>query len=74
MVGRTHEEAENRVREWLATIRGSEDLVNVGAYVPGANPRIDAALAKREALESFLRQPADDLVTFGAAVDALSGL
>jgi FliI/YscN family ATPase len=63
-----------QVREWLATIRGSEDLVNVGAYVPGANPRIDAALAKREALESFLRQPADDLVTFGAAVDALSGL
>jgi FliI/YscN family ATPase len=63
-----------QVREWLATIRGSEDLVNVGAYVPGANPRIDAALARREALESFLRQPADDLVTFGAAVDALWGL
>jgi flagellar biosynthesis/type III secretory pathway ATPase len=29
------------VREWLATLRDNEDLVSVGAYVPGSNPRID---------------------------------
>ena len=39
-----------QVREWLATIRDSEDLVSVGAYVPGANPRLDQALERREAL------------------------
>ncbi len=28
-----------QVREWLATIRDHEDLVSVGAYAKGANPR-----------------------------------
>ena len=28
-----------QVREWMATMRDSEDLVSVGAYVPGSNPR-----------------------------------
>jgi FliI/YscN family ATPase len=59
------------VREWLATIRDSEDLVSVGAYVAGANPRIDTALERRDALRAFLCQPADTLCGFADAVDAL---
>ena len=50
------------MRDWMATMRDSEDLVSVGAYVPGSNPRIDEALEKQTAIESFLRQPADELV------------
>ena len=45
-----------QVREWLATIRDSEDLVSVGAYARGANPRLDAALDRRETLDGFLCQ------------------
>ena len=59
-----------QVREWLATLRDSEDLVSVGAYVPGSNPRIDAALARRDAIDAFLCQPAD---TAGRLADALDG-
>jgi len=69
-----HRVKAGQVREWLATIRNSEDLVNVGAYVPGANARIDDALAKRGALDAFLRQPAGELIPFDAAVEALSAL
>jgi flagellum-specific ATP synthase len=47
------------VRDWLATLRDNEDLVSVGAYVPGSNPRIDTALARRDAITRFLCQPAD---------------
>jgi FliI/YscN family ATPase len=47
------------VRDWLSTIRDTEDLVSVGAYVAGSNPRVDGALARREALTRFLCQPAD---------------
>jgi flagellum-specific ATP synthase len=62
------------VREWLATIRDSEDLVSVGAYVAGSNARIDTALAKREAITRLLCQPADTsgrLADARAALDAL---
>jgi flagellum-specific ATP synthase/type III secretion protein N (ATPase) len=63
-----------QVRDWLSTIRDTEDLVTVGAYVHGANPRVDAALDRREALGAFLCQPSDDLCGFADALSALHAL
>ena len=59
------------VRDWLATLRDNEDLVSVGAYVAGSNPRIDTALARRDALGRFLCQSAD---TAGRLTDAIGSL
>jgi FliI/YscN family ATPase len=63
-----------QVRDWLSTIRDTEDLVTVGAYVAGANPRVDAALDRREALRTFLCQPADTLCGYADALSALAAL
>jgi flagellum-specific ATP synthase/type III secretion protein N (ATPase) len=63
-----------QVRDWLATARDSEDLVSVGAYVAGSNPRIDDALAKRDGIHAFLRQPMDQSSSFQDAVDSLMAL
>jgi FliI/YscN family ATPase len=63
-----------QVRDWMATLRDSEDLVSVGAYVAGSNGRIDDALARRGAIEAFLRQPADELESLDAARSALEAL
>jgi flagellum-specific ATP synthase len=51
-----HYSAASAVRDVLATYREAEDLVNIGAYVSGSNPRVDAALAKIEGIRHFLRQ------------------
>lgn len=45
-----------KARELLATYREAEDLVNIGAYVKGSNPKIDEAIKKNPGLESFLIQ------------------
>jgi flagellum-specific ATP synthase len=45
-----------RFRDILATYREAEDLVNIGAYVAGSNPRIDEALKKIDSINAFLRQ------------------
>jgi flagellum-specific ATP synthase len=45
-----------KARELLATYREAEDLVNIGAYVKGSNPKIDEAIRKHPNLESFLIQ------------------
>jgi FliI/YscN family ATPase len=69
-----HRMKAGRVREWMATNRDSEDLVSVGAYVPGSNPRIDEALQRRPTIEGFLRQSADDLSEYPDAINALDSL
>lgn len=49
-----------RIREALALYRHSEDLINLGAYVAGSNPRLDAIIRSRDEMMRFLRQgPAD---------------
>lgn len=69
-----HRMKAGRVREWLSTIRDSEDLVSVGAYIPGTNPRIDEALQRKLELEGFLKQPADRLCEYHDAVAMLEQL
>jgi len=66
-----HRRQAGQVREWLATLRDSDDLVSVGAYVRGSSPRIDTALEKREAVAAFLCQPSD---TSGGLADAVAAL
>src|ERR1019366_7710414 len=45
-----------RIREALALYRQSEDLINLGAYVAGSNPRLDAVIRSRDEMMRFLRQ------------------
>ena len=69
-----HRTKAGQIREWLATARDSEDLVSVGAYVAGSNPKVDDALAHRDAIETFLRQKPAELTTFADASSALNAL
>lgn len=45
-----------KARELIATYREAEDLINIGAYVKGSNPKIDESVKKNSDLESFLIQ------------------
>jgi flagellum-specific ATP synthase len=69
-----HRMKAGQVRGWLATIRDSEDLVSVGAYIPGSNARIDEALGKRDVVEVFLRQPMNETVSFDTGLEQLRAL
>lgn len=48
-----------KARELLATYREAEDIINIGAYVKGSNPKIDLSIKKHPDLESFLIQDMD---------------
>jgi FliI/YscN family ATPase len=63
-----------QVRDWLATLKETEDLLSVGAYTPGTSARIDAALDRRESISRMLCQPADTCVRLADAIDALKRL
>ncbi|GMU58396.1 MAG: ATP synthase [Myxococcaceae bacterium] len=67
-----HLELARAAREVLATYRESADLVEVGAYVPGTNPRLDHALKCINALNGFLKQRPDEHFTLPTALEQLA--
>ena len=52
----------------------AEDLINIGAYAQGSNPRIDRALGLIEPLRTFLGQTAAEGEPFDTHVQRLMGL
>ena len=51
-----NQELAGRARNLLALLRKNQDLINIGAYVPGSNPEIDRGLTLQKPLRDFLRQ------------------
>ena len=49
-------EAARKLREALAAYQQAEDLIQLGAYVSGSNPKLDAMIRLRPELLRFLRQ------------------
>jgi flagellum-specific ATP synthase len=62
LVPMSYTQKSGKIREWLSTYRKAEDMVNIGAYVKGSNPKIDMALKKIDAVSSFLIQRSDERV------------
>jgi flagellum-specific ATP synthase len=54
-------ELASEARDLMALYRRNEDLINIGAYPKGTNPRLDRAIDKYEVMNRFLRQRADEL-------------
>ena len=45
-----------RLRDSMAAYQATEDLINLGAYTAGSNPKVDAAIQQRDHVLDFLRQ------------------
>jgi flagellum-specific ATP synthase len=56
VVSTDHRTLARRVRDVLSAYKDAADLVEVGAYVSGTNPRVDAALRCINDVNVFLRQ------------------
>jgi flagellum-specific ATP synthase len=69
-----HFAAASKVRDMMAIYREAEDLINIGAYVAGSNPRVDLAIARHETIRSFMRQGINDVSTLAEAQRAVTAL
>src|SRR6185369_4678253 len=56
VVGPEHRRLATEAREVLSAYRESADLIEVGAYVAGSNPRVDRALRSVHAVNALFRQ------------------
>ncbi len=53
----------HRCRRLLATYRGSEDLIRIGAYESGTDPETDLAIKANSTINNFLQQSVDEKIT-----------
>ncbi len=56
IVGAEQAAAAGKIRSILSTYKSVEDLISIGAYVKGSNPKVDQALLLLEAVQGFLKQ------------------
>lgn len=69
-----HQLQVRRFKQLFSAYQRNRDLINIGAYQRGADPRIDAALALWPRIEGFLRQDVREPAGYAASRDALKSL
>ena len=74
IVNKEHKTLAGQLKNVLATYNDAEDLINIGAYKSGSNPRIDYAIAKIDAVNEFLLQDVNEKFDYEQAVDMLRTL
>lgn len=74
VTSREHRQAAGTLRDVLATYKSAEDLINIGAYVDGSNPRIDHAKAHIDAVNGFLTQAVTDRAPTDQTIESIQNL
>ena len=69
-----HLQAAQRFRQLYSTYQQNKDLIAVGAYQHGSDPRIDEAIACQSQLLDFLRQGNSHGITFDNSLEQLGEL
>lgn len=69
-----HRQLAGRFKEIMATYRRAEDLITIGAYAAGTNPRIDRAIRLYDRMTAYLVQDWDEDAGFADSVSALADL
>ncbi|HIW84123.1 MAG TPA: flagellar protein export ATPase FliI [Candidatus Dorea gallistercoris] len=63
IVGEEHKGLASQMRDILSLYEQNEDLISIGAYKAGTNPRLDHAISKIQQINDFLTQGIDERFT-----------
>lgn len=71
IVSNEQKEAAYKLRKILAMYRENKDLIDVGMYTPGSNPKLDTAIEMIPKVNAFLQQRTSDSVTMQTTINTL---
>lgn len=74
IVTKEHKGIAAEIKKVMAVYRDAEDLINIGAYVKGSNPKIDYAIEANERINEFLLQEVQEKVTFDETLKFLESV
>jgi flagellum-specific ATP synthase len=69
-----HMQAAGKMRELMAVYKDAKDLIDIGAYEHGNNPKIDLAIRLMPDINGFLRQSIKDSVSMDGTINTLKDM
>lgn len=66
-----HRAYAGKIRDLMAAYRKAEDLINIGAYVNGTNPKIDLAIGLKHEIDKLLKQSVEENAPMALTLDAM---
>jgi flagellum-specific ATP synthase len=64
-------DATAKMRKMLAMYRENKDLIDVGMYQPGSNPKLDLSIQMMPKINAFLQQRTSDSVNMNGTINTL---
>ena len=71
IVSEEHKQAAYKMRKLMALYRENKDLIDVGMYNAGSNPKLDIAIELMPQINAFLQQRTADSVTMDSTISTL---
>lgn len=71
IASKEHKQAAAKMRTLLSLYRENKDLIDVGMYVAGTNPRLDVAIQMMPKINAFLQQGTTEDVNMQNTIDTL---
>jgi len=71
VIPKEHYDLSMKVKDFLATYNEAKDLINIGAYAKGSNPKWDIAIEKIDRINEFLKQGIMETVSMGESLSML---
>ncbi|OHD11078.1 MAG: flagellar protein export ATPase FliI [Spirochaetes bacterium GWD1_27_9] len=60
ITSKDQQEKAGLIREFIAEYKKNEDLINIGAYASGSNPKVDMAIMLKDKIDDFLKQKIEE--------------
>jgi flagellum-specific ATP synthase len=69
-----HQQQASFIKDLYSTYEENRDLISIGAYRQGSDPKIDIAISAADKIRSFIKQPVEEVVSFSTSTDSLEAL
>lgn len=69
-----HKSNAAKIRDLLSTYYQNYDLISIGAYKAGVNPKLDEAINKIDAINDFLKQRTNESFTFEETLEFMNNI
>ena len=74
VVSEEHQLMARRIRQVYSNYKQNQDLISIGAYAKGSDPRIDLAIRAEPAINALLQQGMKQVIPYDESLEGMAAL